>query len=1152
MKGLTDRGGRLTAIAGLVLLSVLSLATPVLVPVTAHAYPGDGSVAFTSRTSLPPLIDAPVSMLLAAGDALASLGSRLIPGGSNQQADTAEQIPILSRWWCALTRMLGSGCMDDFVIIRALVPGEAGPGDNLQGEAPTSSDRPALEGDTPRDKPEEALLEESSQTPADVLQTKNTQHPAAFVTHVHNTYPIIPEIVRETIRFGSPTNNDGNDGDGISQSLFDAQVDGILASIESLGTGITGDIAAEVSTRLLTVTGNGSLTGSLAADGAVFGSHFLATGLSASSTLAGSLSIGTTTSSERLTLDGAAYLAAVAAPGDTASRLYNLAGDLYWAGNVIGGATTGTWTTDGTHVWRASGHVGVGTTTPPSQLSVQSSSYVANQPYIAAYNSSGQREAALTTGANDNTYGGSVWLGNSTGNVQLQYNAAYPQITTSGDTFSVSGSGHLSRFTSAYSDFAVGGTTYLTLGSAGNSYFNNGNVGIGEAAPSSKLSVSGGATIGASYDTTAAPTNGLIIEGNVGIGTTSPLAKLDIYGTAGSNPAFRVSSSTNASIFQVNANGNVGIGTEAPNGAGVRRLEIAGIGGSANDYGSLTLSNAGAGGNNYAGSLDYYAGGTLFASIRTALTSGGSTGHSEIRFFNRNGASVSQTASINKDGQFSSKSVLVGGGAFGALHEGVILRSNNTGAGANEQISFQDYASNNISAIRNIYPGGTQIGSLAFLTANGGALAEVMRITSTGNVGIGTTNPQYKLDMGNGTGNKLGVFTSGSYFMGFGVGANSFDTIIPTGATDSLAHFSIKTGDSSGTTLLRVNNSGNVGIGTASPGQKLTVSGGNLSVTGADDYNGYIEIKGLAGSHWLRLISNSYVQHIRTASNNGLSFETSNNSTSRLFISAAGNVGIGTTSPTYRLDVLAAGTDIARFHGSSGTGCTLSDGGVVACSSDERLKTDIADLGFGLDELLHLRPVSYHWKEQAPDTSLSLGFIAQEVEPVFPSLVRDDEAGTKSLNQIGLIPVIVSAVQELHAKITAFAERIVSSEIVVDNLAATTTKTIRLDVVEAFCLGTTCISEDELRDLLDRKADGVQSLGGPSHDDGKTASSTEPTGSQTKETVDQADSTSNAQPHGNLMTGVSAGAETERVSDETTTDPAVLPSTDGELDAAGP
>ena len=48
-----------------------------------------------------------------------------------------------------------------------------------------------------------------------------------------------------------------------------------------------------------------------------------------------------------------------------------------------------------------------------------------------------------------------------------------------------------------------------------------GNVGIGETVPGSKLSVSGGASIGAGYDTTAAPSDGLIVEGEVRIGTTS-------------------------------------------------------------------------------------------------------------------------------------------------------------------------------------------------------------------------------------------------------------------------------------------------------------------------------------------------------------------------------------------------------------------------------------------------------------------------------------------------------------------------------------------------------------------------------------------------------------------------------------------------------
>ncbi len=59
-------------------------------------------------------------------------------------------------------------------------------------------------------------------------------------------------------------------------------------------------------------------------------------------------------------------------PLDTVNRLYANGADLYWAGNVIGGATTGNWTTDGTHAWRATGNVGVGTSSPFAKLSVSS------------------------------------------------------------------------------------------------------------------------------------------------------------------------------------------------------------------------------------------------------------------------------------------------------------------------------------------------------------------------------------------------------------------------------------------------------------------------------------------------------------------------------------------------------------------------------------------------------------------------------------------------------------------------------------------------------------------------------------------------------------------------------------------------------------
>ncbi|OGG73828.1 hypothetical protein A3A40_02310, partial [Candidatus Kaiserbacteria bacterium RIFCSPLOWO2_01_FULL_54_20] len=78
----------------------------------------------------------------------------------------------------------------------------------------------------------------------------------------------------------------------------------------------------------------------------------------------------------------------------------------------------------------------------------------------------------------------------------------------------------------------ITGQTFYIQEAANPAYFvvkpTTGNVGIGETAPGSKLSVSGGGSFGSGYNTTAAPTGGLIIEGNVGIGETAPGSKLSV------------------------------------------------------------------------------------------------------------------------------------------------------------------------------------------------------------------------------------------------------------------------------------------------------------------------------------------------------------------------------------------------------------------------------------------------------------------------------------------------------------------------------------------------------------------------------------------------------------------------------------------------
>ncbi|MEK7527262.1 MAG: hypothetical protein AAB537_02525, partial [Patescibacteria group bacterium] len=80
--------------------------------------------------------------------------------------------------------------------------------------------------------------------------------------------------------------------------------------------------------------------------------------------------IGTTSPSDTFAINGATYFSQISAPSITTDRLYNTGGDLYFAGNLIGSASIGNWTTASGNVYRASGNVGIGTTSPYAKLSV--------------------------------------------------------------------------------------------------------------------------------------------------------------------------------------------------------------------------------------------------------------------------------------------------------------------------------------------------------------------------------------------------------------------------------------------------------------------------------------------------------------------------------------------------------------------------------------------------------------------------------------------------------------------------------------------------------------------------------------------------------------------------------------------------------------
>ena len=140
----------------------------------------------------------------------------------------------------------------------------------------------------------------------------------------------------------------------------------------------------------------------------------------------------------------------------------------------------------------------------------------------------------------------------------------------------------------------------------------------------------------------------------------------------------------------------------------------------------------------------------------------------------------------------------------------------------------------------------------------------------------------------------------------------------------------------------------------------------------------------------------------------------------RLTVKNDGNVGIGTTSPLQLLHVKRA-TDgpPVRFEDSNGY-CEIDPTTTTwTCTSDLRLKKDITPLDpeTVLEGLSKLQGVNFRWLGQAESSNLRLGFVAQDVERVFPELVRTDENGLKSVAYGGFTPYLVEAIKELNLRV---------------------------------------------------------------------------------------------------------------------------------------
>lgn len=230
-------------------------------------------------------------------------------------------------------------------------------------------------------------------------------------------------------------------------------------------------------------------------------------------------------------------------------------------------------------------------------------------------------------------------------------------------------------------------------------------------------------------------------------------------------------------------------------------------------------------------------------------------------------------------------------------------------------------------------------------------------------------------------------------------------------------------------------------------------------------------------------------------SNTNASYNTSNYGP-RLLVLGNGNTGInlgtGNILPSYSLQVgnNAISGIVSRFQNSTGTCDINPTGTALSCSSDMTLKTNINNLANNstwsfnnnitvanqniLDKVLALNPVSYNWKTEDPGSAKHTGFIAQEVQQVFPDLVSEDATShLLSLNYIGLIPYTIEAIKEINVNITSIDDltKTNSWRDALNNWFADTSNGIKnffSDTIKTnnLCVGSVCVTQQQFLQMV--------------------------------------------------------------------------------------
>ena len=320
------------------------------------------------------------------------------------------------------------------------------------------------------------------------------------------------------------------------------------------------------------------------------------------------------------------------------------------------------------------------------------------------------------------------------------------------------------------------------------------------------------------------------------------------------------------------------------------------------------------------------------------------------------------------------------------------IRANSSASGGGNFLAFVDQGAT----------GNSETGTIVF-EVDAGAPANSMRLSSSGNLGLGTATPVLDLHI-NTTDtpairleqNNSGGFTAQTWDIA-GNEANFFVRDVTSG---SRLPFRIRPG--APTSSIDIAANGNVGVGTASPNARVDLK--------------QIEDTFIGSLHLRRATTND-TWAVATGQDNNLYFAYANDASlanaaadftvNPLVLTANNRVGIGTNAPDQKLSV----------NGDA----SKTGGNTWLAFSDVRLKNIRGPFNSGLKAVMQLQPLRYEYRADNPlgitPNGEHIGFAAQAVQKVIPEAVTANSSGYLMLNSDPILWTMLNAIKEQQKEI---------------------------------------------------------------------------------------------------------------------------------------